>query len=142
MSFGNRVMNGLLNSPFHFLISGSTMVVQLKGRRSGKLVTTPVNYLQEGQVLWVTSLRGRTWWKNARGGVQGMILLRKNWRKVNVQVIEEPSAVRSAFIHYFQLSPGLAKMYRIRSDHSGQLDSSDLENCVQTRVMIQFGLLD
>ena len=57
------------------------MLITFTGRVSGKSYTTPVNYLLIGDVLYVVSMRGRTWWRNLRGG--GSVTLRLNGEKVH-----------------------------------------------------------
>jgi hypothetical protein len=64
----NPAMRMVLRSPLHGLVSGSTMLVTVKGRKSGKAYTTPVNYVREGDSITIFSLRSRTWWRNLRGG--------------------------------------------------------------------------
>src|SRR3972149_1856772 len=85
---GSAVMNRLadppvallLRSPFHRLLSGSTLLITVTGRRSGTRYTTPVNYFREGSRLTVFSRRGRTWWRNLRGG--GPVLVRLQGRDI------------------------------------------------------------
>ena len=74
---GNDFMTWVLRSPLHGLLSASTMLVTLKGRKSGKAITLPVNYFQEGENLWVITNRSRNWWRNLRGGAQVEVLLRR-----------------------------------------------------------------
>jgi hypothetical protein len=38
----NTVVTGILNSPLHGLLSGSTMLVTCTGRKSGRAITVPV----------------------------------------------------------------------------------------------------
>jgi hypothetical protein len=63
---GNDFVKIVLYSPFHKMISGSVLLITVKGIRSGRAITTPVNYYREGNILWVLSNRDRTWWRNVR----------------------------------------------------------------------------
>ena len=78
---GNTFVGGILHSPFHGLLSKHMMLITFTGRVSGKRYTTPVNYLFIGDVIYVVSLRDRTWWRNLRGG--GPVTLRLNGEKVH-----------------------------------------------------------
>jgi hypothetical protein len=51
----NRPMSWILRSPLHRVLSKSTLLITLSGRKSGKLYTLPVNYVREGDILWITS---------------------------------------------------------------------------------------
>lgn len=140
MQFGNRMVSAVLASPFHSLLSGSTLVIQLHGRHSGKVISTPVNYLEEGDHLWVGSERDRSWWKNARGETHGKVLLRRKWQDCLIETIEEPEAATAAFEHLFQLNPGLARYYKVHINAAGIANSADLELCGISHVMIKVTL--
>ena len=61
----NRVMEMLLASPAHGLVSGSIMTVYFTGRRTGRVRSTPVRYIREDSTR-ITCLTGRQtrWWPN------------------------------------------------------------------------------
>ncbi|OGO52413.1 MAG: hypothetical protein A2148_05820 [Chloroflexi bacterium RBG_16_68_14] len=65
---GNPFVAALLRSPLHSLFSGSVMLITVTGRRSGRKYTTPVQYVRRGGTVSVFTRRGRTWWRNLRGG--------------------------------------------------------------------------
>jgi len=48
MGIGNTAVSVLLRSPLHRLISKSTALVRYRGRSSGQLFTTPVQYSETG----------------------------------------------------------------------------------------------
>ncbi|MCK2217327.1 nitroreductase family deazaflavin-dependent oxidoreductase [Actinomadura sp. ATCC 31491] len=58
----------LLRSPLHDLVSGSVALLEVTGRRSGRLLAVPVSYRRERDVLRVLTRRSRQWWRNVRGG--------------------------------------------------------------------------
>jgi hypothetical protein len=76
------------------------MLITVTGRKSGRLISTPVNYVQLGNKLMVTSLRGRTWWRNLMGGAPVQAVLRGQHRmgtahaiaNINVSVAQALSA--------------------------------------------------
>ena len=61
----NRGMKLLLNSPLHGLMSASIMTVHFTGRKTGRVRSTPVRFLHEGDggVVCMTS-RDVAWWRN------------------------------------------------------------------------------
>ncbi len=63
----NRVMQVLLNSPLHGVMSGSIMLIYFTGTKTGRHLCTPVRYLRGGDGV-VVCLTGREvlWWPNFR----------------------------------------------------------------------------
>jgi hypothetical protein len=61
----NRLVTGLLCSPFHALLSHTTMLLTFTGRKSGRRYTIPVRYLREGETL--LTLTDSPWWRNLSG---------------------------------------------------------------------------
>ncbi len=65
---GNDFIKILLYSPLQGILGGTLMLITVMGRKSGRAITTPVNYYRDGNILWVISNRDRKWWRNVRGG--------------------------------------------------------------------------
>lgn len=76
----NATMRGLLRSPFSRLIDSGIVLLTVTGRRSGRRFTFPVQYVKEGEVLWVMSGAGpeKTWWRNLVDGAPVDVLLRRH----------------------------------------------------------------
>jgi deazaflavin-dependent oxidoreductase (nitroreductase family) len=73
--FYNPLVVWLLRSPLHVLMSGSVLLLMFEGRRSGRIYTTPVNYVRDGKDLLLVAARDHTWWKNLRGGAPVRLLI-------------------------------------------------------------------
>ncbi|MBV9817295.1 MAG: nitroreductase family deazaflavin-dependent oxidoreductase [Solirubrobacterales bacterium] len=58
----NRAPRAILSSPLHPLMSKKRLVLCWSGRRTGTPYATPVNYLQRGRELLITTDSG--WWQN------------------------------------------------------------------------------
>jgi deazaflavin-dependent oxidoreductase (nitroreductase family) len=72
----NPFMKWLLRSPFHGLVSRTYLLLTFTGRKSGIVYSTPVQYAQEGETLYIITSKGYTWWKNLRGGARVQFHLR------------------------------------------------------------------
>src|SRR3954447_9985275 len=68
----NPIVAALLRSPFHRILSRGVLLLTFTGRRSGRRISTPVNYTREGDMLTVFSTR--SWWKNLRGATVAVVL--------------------------------------------------------------------
>jgi hypothetical protein len=56
----NPFMIWLLRSPLHKIASKNALLITFTERKSGKKYTTPVNYVIDGNVIFITSLRSRS----------------------------------------------------------------------------------
>jgi deazaflavin-dependent oxidoreductase (nitroreductase family) len=55
-------------------------LLQVRGRKTGRLHSTPVNVLDDGGRRWLVAGRGRTQWvRNAE--IAGEVVLRRGWRR-------------------------------------------------------------
>jgi deazaflavin-dependent oxidoreductase (nitroreductase family) len=136
----NPMMIWLLRSPFHGMVSKGIMLVTLTGRKSGKTISTPTNYLRDGQTLWVISWRDRTWWRNLRDGASIRVLLAGKSVEGRGQVVEEDQAIAESLFAYFQKVPQYAKYSKIGLDEQGQPIFADCERAAQKLVMVRIDL--
>jgi deazaflavin-dependent oxidoreductase (nitroreductase family) len=133
----NPIMIWLLRSPFHGIISKNVMLVSVTGRRSGKIISTPTNYLRDGKNLWVVSWRDRKWWRNLRSGAVVCVLLAGKRMEGCGQVIEKEQAVAQSLFDYYKKIPQYAKYVEIGLDAQNQPLLSDCERAAQKMVMIR-----
>lgn len=54
----NDFVSLVLRSRLHSLM-GNTMLITVRGRKTGKPITTPVNYVRAGTALWILTSRDR-----------------------------------------------------------------------------------
>src|SRR5512137_901527 len=109
----NPLMTWLLRSPFHKMINGSIMLVTVTGRKTKRPITTPVNYIRNGKILWVASGRERVWWRNLTGGAPLTVLLARKTKLARGEVILHEKEVMHALTEYFKLAPKIAKYFKV-----------------------------
>lgn len=131
------MMIWLLRSPFHGMVSQGMMLVSLTGRKSGRLITTPTNYLRDGNTLWVVSWRERKWWRNLRGGAQVRVLLVGKSVEGRGEVIEEEKEAARCLFDYYRKVPQNAKYVQISLDAAGLPALVDCERAAEKMVMIR-----
>lgn len=136
----NPIMVWLLKSPFHFFVSKNTILTTFTGRKSGKQISTPMNYVRDGNTLWVISWRERTWWRNLRGGVKVQVLLAGKTVDGSGQVIEEKKVVAQSLYEYYSKVPQIAKYVQIGLDAVGKPVLADCERAAQKLVVIMIML--
>src|ERR1051325_10458478 len=133
----NPIMIWLLKSPFHGIISKGMMLVSVTGRKSGKIISTPTNYLRDGNTLWVISWRDRKWWRNLRGDAVVRILLAGKDMVGCGHVIEDQTVVAQSLLDYYKKVPEYAKYVAVGLDRNNQPILSDCERAAQKMVMIR-----
>ena len=133
----NPIMICLLKSPFHGIVSKSMMLVSVTGRKSGKTISTPTNYLRDGNNLWIVSWRDRKWWRNLRGSSIVRLLLAGKSIEGCGHVIEEEKTVAQSLFDYYKRVPQYAKYVEIGLDKQNQPLFSDCERAAQKMVMIR-----
>lgn len=136
----NPMMVWLLKSPLHGMISKGVMLVSVTGRKSGKMISTPTNYLRDGTTLWVISWRDRKWWRNLRGGAKVRVLLAGRSVEGRGQVIEDEVAVAHSLFDYYRRVPQYAKYVKIGMDTAGLPISADCERVASSMVMVRIDL--
>lgn len=134
----NPLMAGLLRSPFHPLLSHNTMLLTVRGRKTGRPVTTPVNFVRRGDDLLTVSFRSRTWWRNLRAGPTPVELLLAGARRSGrATVVEEDGEVEAGLTEVIARSPATARYMNVRLDPLGRPDPSDLARASRPRVVIR-----
>ena len=136
----NIVMIWMLRSPLHSLLDKSILLVTIRGRKSGKQITTPVNYVRDSEALWVTSTRQRTWWRNLRGGAALIVRFRGVDYPATGQALESDVEVAAGLESFFKTAPQTARYYGVKLDASGVPCLQDISRVAQSRVVIRIDL--
>jgi deazaflavin-dependent oxidoreductase (nitroreductase family) len=88
LTFGRRVVNGLMRGLLSIGLAGrKTHLLSVKGRKSGKMFSTPVNLVEEGGQRWIVAPYGPVnWVKNARRA--GQVTLTRGRHSGTVRIAE------------------------------------------------------
>jgi len=133
---GNSFIKFILRSPLHGLLSNNTMLITVTGRKTGRLITTPVNYARDNNVLWIISKRDRKWWRNLRGGAPVYLILRgKKDVKGFAEVILDPEMVVPKLAHYIRRIPYSARSLGI-SIEAGKPNVDDLARVAREWLIV------
>ncbi|MBN1537624.1 MAG: nitroreductase family deazaflavin-dependent oxidoreductase [Anaerolineales bacterium] len=140
LKLSNPLIAAILRSPLHGMLSRSTMLVTVKGRKSGKTYTTPVNYIRQGNMLYTLSSRERTWWRNLRGEAEVTLCFQGEQMKGWGKVVEDDLGVAEALSAYLQLAPQYARYLNIQTDKDGHPIAQDIAQKAQSRVVVTIDL--
>ena len=133
----NSFISWVLRSPLHPMVSGGMLLITVTGRKTGKRYTTPVQYLRQGDIMWVTSTRQRTWWRNLRGGAEVTLRLRGKDVNAQAEALEDEMAVAEGFRTYFQLAPNSVRYFHVKLDSTGKPEAGDIAELARQRVVIR-----
>lgn len=136
-SFGNKFMKFIINSPLGAVMGESMAVITVTGRKTGNLISTPINVNKTENVYSVISSRDRTWWRNLRGGAEATLRVAGKMIRVDGQVFESNEEVRAGMMLFIEQQPMMAKYLKIQIDEDGSLNEKDLERVISERVMIK-----
>jgi len=136
-SIGNAFMKAMINSPLHSLLGERFAVITVTGRKSGRVISTPINVSREEAGYTVVSTRNRTWWRNLRGNTPARLRNLGRTFTVRGEIIDEPGAVREELQRYFQRYPGDAKFLNIHLTSEGKPDPADLEHAAKEKLIIR-----
>lgn len=137
---GNAFLIWLLTSPVHWLLSGNTTVLHVRGRKSDRLYNVPVNYVQAGDTLFIISSASRTWWRNLEGGAALSLHLRGDNVSAYGTVLKDPADAAAALADCIWERPGLARLLKVGRSPNGQPDPVGLQRAASERVVVQLHL--
>ncbi len=136
-SITNSFMKRLITSPLHSVLGSNLAVITVTGRKSGKLISTPVNVTFDGQTYTVISMRQRTWWRNLRDKPAAQLHVSGKQLEVQGAVIESADAVSQSLQSYFERNPKTVKYFGAKLSSDGRVEPSDLQRLANERVVIQ-----
>jgi deazaflavin-dependent oxidoreductase (nitroreductase family) len=115
MGIANGIVAGLLRSPLHRVLSGSTDLIRYTGRRSGRQFVTPTQYAQRGDdlIILVGRPESKAWWRNFRTDGDIDVLVRGRWVPMTAKAVigsEDPTAVAPLLDAYVTRFPRAARM--------------------------------
>ena len=133
---GNDFVKWLIRSPLHGFISGGVMLITVTGRKSGRPISTPVEYYEMDDTLYVVSGRDRTWWRNLRGGAYVTLRLRGREVKGRGKSILDEKTVAARLSRIIARYPSRARFFGVRVDE-GKPNAEDVARVAKERLVIQ-----
>jgi len=131
MSVTNAVVETILKSPAHPILSTSMVLIRYLGIRSGDEHTLPVQYADthHGLVVVVGEPETKTWWRNFTEMGQATVLLKGEWTPMTAHALRganDPDAVTPLLRSYAQRYPKIVK----------RIDGDTLEDRVTNVVVV------
>jgi deazaflavin-dependent oxidoreductase (nitroreductase family) len=135
-----KVFNGfssrVLRSGFHGILSGSTLLITVTGRKTGKKISTPVNYVSTGDEIIITSDQQKIWWQNLRKNQSATILLKNQEFITEARLVESGDELLVYLEKYFSGLPSAAKYLHVTRNADGTFERNSLEIASIGRVIV------
>jgi deazaflavin-dependent oxidoreductase (nitroreductase family) len=129
----------LLRSPLHGVLSKNVLLLTVKGRKSGTLYTTPVNYLRHADEILITT--DSSWWKNLRGGAQVTMRIEGKDVRGAAEAVTEEGAVGETLLAMLKRFPGYGKRVGVTLTPEGHADSRQMQQAIKKgRVLVRVHL--
>jgi hypothetical protein len=134
----------LLRSPLSRLVDRSVMLITVRGRRTGRMYTLPVQYAAVGHTIWVVpgDHERKTWWRNLVGETPVALLVRGGEIYGSAQVFtgrSDPAEVEQGLRTYLDRFPRVASRFGVTHEH-GDIDGERLRDLVKRSVIVRIVL--
>ena len=129
----------LLNSPFHPMMSGNTLLLEFTGRKSGRALSTPISYhIADGKAHCFTSKPSK-WWRNLIDNAAVHITVKGVRTKTHALVeIDDHIKIAEALRVMLITVPRDASHAGVKLDSSGLPDEDDLNRVAPDMVYLSF----
>ncbi len=130
----NHSMRFVLRSVIHGIVSKTVLLITFKGRKSGRVFTTPVSYSLSGNQ--VTIFTHANWVENLRNGAPVTLRIQCRYHGVAEIVVDEKQAISTGLEAHLRKVPSDARYYDVTFDDRRNPLVHEVEKAVQTVVMI------
>jgi deazaflavin-dependent oxidoreductase (nitroreductase family) len=137
--FVNHAMKLVLRSPVHGMVSKTILLINFTGRKSRKTYTTPVSYSQYDNQVYIFT--HATWWKNLRSDAPVTLCIQgREFQGLAEPVVEDKQAIAAGLIAHLRKVPSDARYYGVTFDDHRNPKAEEIEQAVETVVMIRIQL--
>ncbi len=134
----NPPITWLLKSPLHGVMSSNTLIVEFKGRRSNRIMSTPVSYHRSGHLLHSFTSRQGIWWRNLESGEVARLLVQGQWHIAQPQVILGVADIEVALDQFLRAVPRDASHSNVRLEKDGSPRPVDVQRASGELVLLKF----
>ena len=129
----------LARSPLHFLISHQVLIIQFKGRKSGKQYLVPVSYHEHESSYTCVTLRSNIWWRNLKEVSHTKIWLKGTLKNAQIDLeFNNDQIVESTLRDLVTNNRVDAYFAKIKLNKDGSPDSDDLIQAGKIHTVLKF----
>lgn len=94
----NPFVRRLLASRYGGRAAKALLLLEVRGRVTGRSFRTPVGYVRDGDRIVVVTSPSYTWWRNVVGGAAVRVRLPEGWREATARVLQPDEPAYDAAI--------------------------------------------
>ena len=129
----------LARSPLHFIISNQVLVIQFKGRRSGKSYLVPVSYHEHESSYTCVTLRSNIWWRNLKDISHTQIWLKGKLMDVQIDLeFNNDQIVENTLRDLVTSNKVDAYFAKIKLNKDGSPNTEDLIKAAKLHTVLKF----
>ena len=129
----------LARSPLHFIISHQVLVIEFKGRRSGKSYLVPVSYHKHESSYTSVTLRSNIWWRNLKDISHTQVWLKGKLTNVKIDLeFNDDQIVENTLRNLVTNNKIDAYFANIKLEKNGSPDPHDLANAAKIHTVLRF----
>lgn len=139
----NPIVDAVLRSRLHWLLSRGLTLITVTGRRSGRRYTIPVGYLEaeDAVVVLVNDAPSKTWWRNYLDGGPIEVLLRGVRREGTARTLApDADEFRRRAEESFRRSRTIPRLFGIDFDPRRGLTAEQVEHLAQRAAIVRITL--
>lgn len=137
----NELMILMLKTPgIQRLVGKSTALVTFTGRKSGRLYTYPLSYVEMDERIIVAGHRTRKWWRNLETDPKVQVRLAGQVRNGFATVMIDPNDALPDYIAYLEAQPMVARITEIPLDENGRADHDKAREVLGYTVVVSIKL--
>jgi len=137
----NPFVAWLLQSRLHGLISFQLMLLEITGRRSGRIYRIPVSYAKQSESLICLTLGENLWWRNLQDAPSATLIYRGRRLQAPIQLVSDNAdAIGQQMRKLIAHNPIDALFAGVRLNFKLQPNPGDLAIAATRHVVLQFNL--
>ena len=132
----NPIIQSILKSPLHPLMSEHSLVIKYIGRESGKEYSFPAYYHSAGNSLQVLVEKAEDWWRSLKNGANVKVIMKGRELRGWAEAVRDTQNMKDDFYQLLDAIPELSMELDVHRDKNGSFSSDDIQKKLQ-----QLGLL-
>ena len=97
----NPIVRSLLGGPLHGPLSRALLLLRLRGRRTGRVISTPVGYTFDGDRVIVVTSASYRWWRNVADDTEVHARVRGQWWLGRARILDAATPEHAATVDRF-----------------------------------------
>lgn len=124
----DSVMRSMLRSPLHGMVSKKMLIVTVRGRKTGKVYSNPVGYVESDGFLLIGTAAG--WRRNLRSGEPVSITWRGRDTTADCEVIRAEEQIAEPYRIIIKGNPAHSRHSGINLDSDGNVNPDELRRAL------------